>query len=140
MCDETTTVRELDYYLLSLVAFIFSSLHPPLPHSRSSIHTGEERLNSRLSLFEEQSSAIMSEETIDQIDYQTYHGTEGSWAPTIILATFLVARYLLNNSIAFQRFIGNQKIHWRRRLGYRDDSKYQMGAGDGSNVKLKRQG
>ncbi|KAL3776616.1 hypothetical protein ACHAWO_012248 [Cyclotella atomus] len=82
----------------------------------------------------------MSESTINQMDYQTYHGTEGSWTPTIILATFLLVRYLLNNSIAFQRFVGNQKIHWRKRLGYRDDSKYQMGAGDGSNVKLKRQG
>ena len=78
--------------------------------------------------------------SIDQMDYKTYHGTEGSWTPAIILIAFVVLRYLLNNSIAFQRFIGNQKNYWRRRLGYRDDSKYQMGAGDGANMKLKRQG
>lgn len=82
----------------------------------------------------------MSEVPIDQMDYQTYHGTEGSWTPTIILAALLFVRYLLNNSISFQRFAGNQKIYWRRRLGYRDDSKYEMGAGDGANMKLKRQG
>eukprot|EP00956_Cyclotella_meneghiniana_P042429 scaffold248459_cov84-Cyclotella_meneghiniana.AAC.3 len=82
----------------------------------------------------------MAELPIDRMDYQTYHGTEGSWAPTIIIATLLIFRNLLNNSVSFQRFVGNQKIYWRRRLGYRDDSKYQMGAGDGANLKLKRQG
>ena len=80
-------------------------------------------------------------EAIDKISYQTYHGgTEGSWTPTIILATLILIRYLLRNSIAFQRLVGSQKIYWRKRLGYRDDTKYQMGAGDGANLKLKRQG
>ena len=78
--------------------------------------------------------------SIDQMDYQTYHGTAGSWTPTLVLLAFLAVRYLLRNSVAFQRFIGNQKIHWRRRLGYRDESKYQMGVGDGANMSLKRQG
>mmetsp|Transcript_11797 Transcript_11797/g.16931 ORF Transcript_11797/g.16931 Transcript_11797/m.16931 type:complete len:84 (+) Transcript_11797:208-459(+) len=83
----------------------------------------------------------MSEESIDKKSYQAYHGgTEGSWTPAIILFTILLFRYLLRNSISFQRFIGSQKIYWRRRLGYRDETKYQMGAGDGANMNLKRQG
>jgi|EP00970_Alexandrium_tamarense_P019893 hypothetical protein len=77
---------------------------------------------------------------IDQIDYETYHGTKGSWTPTILLLLLLTVRYLMQNSIKFQRFIGNQKIYWRKRLGYRDESKYHMGVGDGANMKLKRQG
>lgn len=84
---------------------------------------------------------MSSEESIDKMSYQTYHGgTEGSWTPTILLFTILLFRYLLRNNISFQRFIGNQKIYWRNRLGYRDDTKYQMGAGDGANMDLKRQG
>jgi hypothetical protein len=75
-----------------------------------------------------------------EIDYETYHGTQGSWTPTLLLLTFLMLRHLLRNSIRFQRFVSNQKIHWKRRLGYRDESKYHMGAGDGANMKLKRQG
>ena len=80
--------------------------------------------------------------SIDKMtSYQTYHGgAEGSWTPTIIVATILIIRYLLRNSITLQRFIGRQKIYWRKRLGYRDESKYQMGVGDGANMKLKRQG
>ena len=82
----------------------------------------------------------MAETPINEMDYQTYHGTEGSWTPAVLLATFIITRYLLSESISFQRFVGNQKIYWRRRLGYRDDSKYAMGVGDGANMKLKRQG
>ena len=80
--------------------------------------------------------------TIDnKMTYQAYHGgTEGSWTPTIIVVTILIIRYLLRNSITFQRFVGSQKIYWRKRLGYRDETKYQMGVGDGANMKLKRQG
>jgi hypothetical protein len=86
----------------------------------------------------------MSEKTtiIDKLNYQSYHGgTEGSWTATIIITTILTIRYLLRNSIKFQRFVGSQKIYWRKRLGYRDETKYQTGSvGDGANLKLKRQG
>ena len=82
----------------------------------------------------------MSDTPIDQMDYQTYHGTEGSWTPTLLLLAFLALRHLLGNSIKFQRFVSNQRIQWRRRLGHRDDTKYQMGVGDGANMNLKRQG
>lgn len=77
---------------------------------------------------------------INEIDYETYHGTKGSWTPTLLLLTILSTRYLYQNSISFQRFISNQRIYWRKRLGYRDETKYQMGVGDGANMKLKRQG
>ena len=78
--------------------------------------------------------------SIDKIDYETYHGTQGSWTPTLVILAFLVVRHILRNSIKAQRFINNQKIHWRNKLGYRDETKYQMGVGDGANMKLKRQG
>jgi hypothetical protein len=75
-----------------------------------------------------------------EIDSETYHDTKGSWIPTLLLLSLLVFRHMLRNSIRFQRFVSNQKIHWRGRLGYRDATKYRMGAGDGANMKLKRQG
>ena len=78
--------------------------------------------------------------SISEMDYQTYHGTKGSWIPSLILFAILILRYLLQQSIGFQRFVNNQKVHWRKRLGYRDESKYRMGAGDGANTKFKRQG
>ncbi|KAL7470175.1 hypothetical protein ACHAXS_010417 [Conticribra weissflogii] len=81
-----------------------------------------------------------SPEPIDRITYQTYHGTEGSWTPTILLAAFLLFKYAFSNSLRVQRFYGTQKIYWRKRLGYRDETKYQMGVGDGANLNLKRQG
>ena len=77
---------------------------------------------------------------IDKIDYQTYFGSEGSWTPTVLIASVLLVRYLHSNSVSFQRFVSQQRIHWRRRLGYRDNTKYQMGVGDGANMSLKRQG
>jgi len=33
-----------------------------------------------------------------------------------------------------------QKVQWKKQLGYRDESKYKMGAGDGANQRHKRQG
>ena len=77
---------------------------------------------------------------IDEMDYQTYHGTAGSWTPTLVLLACLAAHRLLQDSVRFQRFLSNQKIRWRTRFGFRDESKYQMGVGDGSNMALKRQG
>ena len=77
---------------------------------------------------------------LDDMDYQTYHGTAGSWTPTLVLLACLAARRLWRNSVQFQRFLNNQRIRWRTRFGFRDESKYQMGAGDGSNMKVKRQG
>ena len=83
----------------------------------------------------------MSDNTpIHEMDYETYHGTKGSWTPTIILVTILIIRHLLQKSIKFQRFVSTQKIQWKKKLGYRDESKYKMGVGDGANMKLKRQG
>lgn len=77
---------------------------------------------------------------IDKIDYQTYHETQGSWTPAILLVALFFIKYLFTNSIKFQRFYGTQKIMIRKRMGYRDETKYQMGVGDGANMNLKRQG
>jgi len=79
-------------------------------------------------------------QSIDQITYQIYHETEGSWTPTIVIAIFLLFKYVFSNSLRLQRFYGTQKLYWRKRLGYRDETKYQMGVGDGANLNLKRQG
>ena len=40
----------------------------------------------------------------------------------------------LNNIMEYQR------LSLRKRMGYRDESKYKMKAGDGANEKYKRQG
>ena len=37
-------------------------------------------------------------------------------------------------------FVSVQRLKLKKRLGYRDGSKYAMSAGDGANMKLKRQG
>lgn len=78
--------------------------------------------------------------SIAEMDYQTYHGAHGSWTPSLLFVSFVLFRYLMHNSIQFQRAVSNQKIYWRRRLGYRDESKYHMGVGDGANMTLRRQG
>ena len=68
----------------------------------------------------------------------------GSWLPAAAVAVLLLARWLAYGKgglpISFRRWMGLRKVEWRRRLGYRDDARYRMRAGDGSNLKLKRQG
>jgi hypothetical protein len=34
----------------------------------------------------------------------------------------------------------SKRVQLKKKLGYRDESKYKMGAGDGANQKYKRQG
>lgn len=34
----------------------------------------------------------------------------------------------------------SKRVHLKKKLGYRDESKYRMEAGDGANQKYKRQG
>ena len=77
---------------------------------------------------------------INEMTYEQYHGSQGSWIPTLLIFTILLIRYFLSKSIKFQRFVSTQKITLRKRLGYRDETKYEMGVGDGANMKLKRQG
>ena len=79
-------------------------------------------------------------QSILNMTYEQYHGTKGSWIPTIIIISILLIRYLLSKSIKFQRFVSTTKISIKKKLGYRDDAKYQMGVGDGANMNLKRQG
>ena len=73
-----------------------------------------------------------------------YGEAAGSWLPAAAVAVLLLARWLAYGKgglpIRFCRWMGLRKVEWRRRLGYRDDDRYRMRAGDGSNLKLKRQG
>mmetsp|Transcript_23991 Transcript_23991/g.28289 ORF Transcript_23991/g.28289 Transcript_23991/m.28289 type:complete len:80 (-) Transcript_23991:525-764(-) len=68
----------------------------------------------------------------------------GSWAPTIIIVIIVISRWLAfsqgDGAIRIRRCCQMQKIYWKKKLGFRDDSKYRMGAGDGANQKHVRQG
>ena len=68
-------------------------------------------------------------QSILDMTYEQYHGTKGSWIPTIIIISILLIRYLLSKSIKFQRFVSTTKISIKKKLGYRDDTKYKMGVG-----------
>jgi len=69
---------------------------------------------------------------------------EGSWTPFIILTIILLLRWLAFSNgdvpVKFRRWYSMQKVQWKKQLGYRDESKYKMGAGDGANQRHKRQG
>jgi len=68
----------------------------------------------------------------------------GSWAPTLILFLILFIRWIAfgqdNLAVRLRRFCNIQRVRLKKRFGYRDDSKYDMSVGDGSNQKNKRQG
>jgi len=68
----------------------------------------------------------------------------GSWIPTIVISVLILVRWIVigngKTPVGFRRWFSMQKIHWKRRLGYRDINKYKMTAGDGANQKLQRQG
>ena len=88
----------------------------------------------------ETTTTTTTPQSILDMSYEQYHGTKGSWIPTIIIISTLLIRYSLSKSIKFQRFVSTTKISIKKKLGYRDDAKYQMGVGDGANMNLKRQG
>jgi hypothetical protein len=56
----------------------------------------------------------------------------------------LILRWIVvspnDNAVRIRRWIGMQKVKWRRTLGFRDNTKYKMGAGDGANQRYIRQG
>lgn len=64
---------------------------------------------------------------------------EGSWAPFAILITIWVARFILKNQ-SIKRAFQMQKLKLKRVFGLRDEERYKMKAGDGSNQAYKRQG
>lgn len=88
----------------------------------------------------ETTTTTTTPQSILDMSYEQYHGTKGSWIPTIIIISILLIRTLLSKSIKFQRFVSTTKISIKKKLGYRDDTKYKMGVGDGANMNLKRQG
>mmetsp|Transcript_19440 Transcript_19440/g.27357 ORF Transcript_19440/g.27357 Transcript_19440/m.27357 type:complete len:80 (-) Transcript_19440:570-809(-) len=60
-------------------------------------------------------------------------------------ALFLVAlRWIAfgegNLPISIRRWLSMKRVELRKKLGYRDETKYKMSAGDGANQKYKRQG
>jgi len=69
---------------------------------------------------------------------------EGSWWPTAVLVIVLLSCWIKYGSgrmaVGLRRTMNIQRLHWKKRLGFRDDSKYKMTAGDGANQKYKRQG
>mmetsp|Transcript_53613 Transcript_53613/g.160492 ORF Transcript_53613/g.160492 Transcript_53613/m.160492 type:complete len:82 (-) Transcript_53613:1377-1622(-) len=69
---------------------------------------------------------------------------DGSWTPTIAIASLLLLRWIVfgkgDTPVRIRRWYNMQRVQWRKKLGYRDDSKYKMKAGDGSNERYKRQG
>mmetsp|Transcript_9109 Transcript_9109/g.13205 ORF Transcript_9109/g.13205 Transcript_9109/m.13205 type:complete len:80 (-) Transcript_9109:116-355(-) len=69
---------------------------------------------------------------------------EGSWTPTIlfvIIGTILWLSFGKGGTpIKFRRWYNIKRVYWRKKLGYRDETKYKMGAGDGANQRNFRQG
>jgi hypothetical protein len=70
--------------------------------------------------------------------------THGSWLPTLLIVSILLLRWILispnDSAVRIRRWFGMQKVKWRKVLGFRDNSKYKMGAGDGANQRYTRQG
>jgi len=63
----------------------------------------------------------------------------GSWTPVAILLILLLARFILKNQ-SIRRTFQMQKLKLKRAFGLRDEERYKMKAGDGSNQAYKRQG
>mmetsp|Transcript_31576 Transcript_31576/g.52130 ORF Transcript_31576/g.52130 Transcript_31576/m.52130 type:complete len:80 (+) Transcript_31576:114-353(+) len=69
---------------------------------------------------------------------------EGSWIPFILLSVLFILGWLVygksSGAVGIRRWYNMRRISIRKQLGYRDESKYQMGAGEGANQKYQRQG
>lgn len=85
--------------------------------------------------FSETNLIIMSDEPSSQ---------QGSWLPLLLICFLLVLRWVVysqgNVPVRLRRWYNTQRLELKKKLGYRDDSRYKMGAGDGANQKYKRQG
>lgn len=69
----------------------------------------------------------------------------GSYVPMVLILLIILAKWLWGGTddipVRFRRWYGLQRVTFRKKLGYRDESIYRPGtAGDGSNRKHKRQG
>mmetsp|Transcript_5549 Transcript_5549/g.7099 ORF Transcript_5549/g.7099 Transcript_5549/m.7099 type:complete len:84 (+) Transcript_5549:70-321(+) len=71
-------------------------------------------------------------------------GGSGSWTPSLIIVGLFVLKWLIsspsNTAVKIRRFAQMKKLQFKKKFGYRDETKYKMGAGDGANQKHKRQG
>mmetsp|Transcript_22818 Transcript_22818/g.28753 ORF Transcript_22818/g.28753 Transcript_22818/m.28753 type:complete len:82 (+) Transcript_22818:19-264(+) len=68
----------------------------------------------------------------------------GSWTLTIVVIVIFLLKWLISSqndtAVGLRRFTQMKKLRVKRQYGFRDESKYKMGAGDGANQKHKRQG
>eukprot|EP00978_Attheya_sp_CCMP212_P037011 scaffold171769_cov39-Attheya_sp.AAC.1 len=75
---------------------------------------------------------------------QVQQGGGGSWIPLIVASCVMLLRWLLfgqgGTPVKLRRWFNIQRVSWKKKLGYRDESRYQMSAGDGANQRYKRQG
>lgn len=70
---------------------------------------------------------------------------EGSWAPFLIFGLIIALRWIMVGQSGFpiriRRWYQTKRVQFKKRMGLRDESKYKnFAAGDGSNLKYKRQG
>jgi hypothetical protein len=69
----------------------------------------------------------------------------GSWTPALLLLLLFIIRWLYASpneaATRFRRWLGMQKVTWRRKFGLRDNKRYESGAvGHGASRSVKRQG
>jgi hypothetical protein len=76
----------------------------------------------------------------------TYEEVEGgSWIPMIVILAGITMWWIAYSpsptALRIRRFYNAKRLHWKKKLGLRDESIYKNGtAGDGANQKHKRQG
>jgi len=69
---------------------------------------------------------------------------KGSWTSTVVVILIIVMKWILqgegNTPVSLRRWGQMKKLQMKKKMGFRDGSKYKMGAGDGANQRHKRQG
>jgi len=69
---------------------------------------------------------------------------QGSWIPIIVIGILFLLRWIFydqgSTAISIRKWWNYRKIQLRNKLGYRDDTKYQMNVGAGASNNYKRQG
>ncbi|VEU39717.1 unnamed protein product [Pseudo-nitzschia multistriata] len=71
--------------------------------------------------------------------------SEGSWVPllcvTVLIFLWWTSYSQSPRALRARRWYNTKRVQWKKKLGLRDESIYRDGAaGDGSNLKHKRQG
>eukprot|EP00533_Pseudo-nitzschia_delicatissima_P004721 CAMPEP_0116078230 /NCGR_PEP_ID=MMETSP0327-20121206/489_1 /TAXON_ID=44447 /ORGANISM="Pseudo-nitzschia delicatissima, Strain B596" /LENGTH=76 /DNA_ID=CAMNT_0003568757 /DNA_START=44 /DNA_END=274 /DNA_ORIENTATION=+ len=71
--------------------------------------------------------------------------SEGSWIPSVVVSVLIVLWWISRSqsikAVQIRRWYSVKRVQWKKKLGLRDESIYKNGAaGDGANLKHKRQG